>query len=95
MTPEATISKKIRDPLRVLWFRLLSLQYYTRLKVVMDLNLIRDEDMALGKEELFNRVFQRAAEEKRLPELWDRVEQEYSDGKYPYNPYREHGGTYK
>lgn len=78
----------IRDPVRVLWYRLLTLSYWDSLQIVKDLGLIEDEDKGLRDEELYSRVFQRAIAKKKMAVLWDSVEGKYSDGKYSYNPFR-------
>jgi chromatin segregation and condensation protein Rec8/ScpA/Scc1 (kleisin family) len=67
------------DFARKLTYRFLSLSYYIRIKIALDLGLILDEDKKLDDEELLKQVFRRAKESNKLKELWDKIEEAHGD----------------
>lgn len=73
---------------RILTYRFFELPHVKRLDVIRALNLIRDEDEGLSDTDLFHRAMMRARDERRLAELWDKVQQQHNDGEYQDNPYR-------
>jgi predicted phosphodiesterase len=77
----------MNSPLRLLTYRLLDLPLVKRFTVAQRLNLIRDEDAGLNDHEVFRRVLRRAVDEHRLHQLWNDVQSQYTDGKFPTNPF--------
>jgi len=79
-------------PERVLTYRFFDLPYVIRLEIARELDLWSDEDdeMSWECEEVFDLIFERASRwVDTLADLWDRVEEQHGDGKYPTNPFRE------
>lgn len=62
---------------RTLAYRFLSLPYHIRIKLAVELELLRDEDKRLQDMELFKQIFRRAKEEDKLAKLWELVEKKY------------------
>jgi hypothetical protein len=60
-------------PGRRLTYRFLNLPHHSRLKIVQELGLVREDDEGLRDAELYSRYFSRAAEAGSLPRLWDLV----------------------
>jgi hypothetical protein len=81
MSAKSTTSQEERkmDFARKLTYRFLSLSYYIRIKIALDLGLILDEDKKLDDEELLKQVFRRAKESNKLKELWDKIEEAHGD----------------
>lgn len=75
------------NPAKTLTYRFLSLPHLVRLEIAQSMNLLREEDEGLFDAELLDRILKRAADAKRLAELWDQVEVRYGDRSYPTNPY--------
>ncbi len=87
--PTEEAVKPMNSPLRVITFRLFELPYLTRLDIARRLNLVRNEDAGLRDYEVFKRVLQRASDEGQLAKLWDLVEAEHADQRFPVNPFRD------
>lgn len=87
-TQEKGPGTEIMDPVRVLTYRFFDLAHVVRIDIARELNLLRDEDEGLKDYELFGRVLRRAAQEKLLAELWDKIEERHGDNKYTSNPFR-------
>lgn len=60
-------------PGRRLTYRFLNLPHHSRMKIVQELGLVREDDEGLRDAELYSRYFSRAAEAGSLPRLWDLV----------------------
>jgi hypothetical protein len=60
-------------PGRWLTYRFLNLPHHSRVKIVQELGLVREDDEGLRDAELYSRYFSRAAEAGSLPKLWDLV----------------------
>lgn len=60
-------------PGRRLTYRFLNLPHHSRVKIVQELGLVREDDEGLRDAELYSRYFSRAAEAGSLPKLWDLV----------------------
>jgi len=60
-------------PGRRLTYRFLNLPHHSRVKIVQELGLVREDDEGLRDAELYSRYFSRAAEAGSLPRLWDLV----------------------
>ena len=61
-------------PGRRLTYRFLNLPHHSRIKIVQELGLVREDDEGLRDAELYSRYFSRAAEAGSLPRLWDLVD---------------------
>ena len=75
------------NPARTLTYRFFDLPHIVRIDVARSLGLYRDEDEGLQDFELFGRIFERAIAENALAALWDAVERQHADGRYPSNPF--------
>ncbi len=75
------------DAARTLTYRFLDLAHIDRLKLAQDLGIYTNEDEGLFDAELFDRIFERAEQQKLLERLWDSVEAKHGDGQNPVNPY--------
>lgn len=60
-------------PGRRLTYRFLNLPHHSRVKIVQELGLVREDDEGLRDAELYPLYFVRAAEAGSLPKLWDLV----------------------
>jgi hypothetical protein len=75
------------DPLRILTYRFFDLRHATRIHLLCELGLYRDEDEGLQDFELFEAVLVRAKKFGLLAVLWGRVERSHADDKYKLNPF--------
>jgi hypothetical protein len=75
------------DAARTLTYRFLDLPHITRIEIAQELVLYKNEDEGLRDPELLERIFRRAAEQKILAKLWDKVEEQHADGRNPTNPF--------
>lgn len=73
---------------RKLTYRFLDLPHVVRIEIAYQLELYTNDDEGLRDPELFDRIFQRATRNKKLADLWDKVEQHHDDGRNPTNPFR-------
>jgi predicted phosphodiesterase len=78
------------NPAKTLTYRFLSLPHLVRLEIAQGLGLLREEDEGLFDAELLDRILKRAADENRLAELWDRIEDRHGDHTHTVNPYARH-----
>ncbi len=79
----------IMDRERALVRRYLTLGYVQRMRVATDLGLLKDGDDELPEGERHKLQLKRAKEDGILDRLWDQVEEEHGDGRYPVNPFAE------
>lgn len=86
-TPAADASPSAEDHKQRLTFRFLRLPTLDRYQIALTLGLMREGDDALPPNTVFLEVFKRAAEARRLAELWDETEKRLDD-RAPFNPYR-------
>jgi hypothetical protein len=86
--PSIGLETEMLDPIRVLTYRFLDLAHVVRIDIARELSLLRDEDEGLEDYKLFSRVLTRAAQEKLLAQLWDKIEERHGDKKYTSNPFR-------
>ena len=79
------------SPERILTYRFFQLPYIVRLKGARELGIWEDEDYGMCQEtkEIFDLVFEQVCSVNMVADLWDRVEEQHGDGKYPTNPFRE------
>lgn len=75
------------DAARTLTYRFLDLSHITRIEIVQELDLYKNEDEGVRDPELLERIFRRAKDGKLLAQLWDLVEKQHDDGLYVTNPY--------
>lgn len=68
------------NPARELSVRFLTLPLYKRIRLAQKLGLLEEEEKSLQADELSERIFSRAKEEKKLDQLWDAVEVAYGKG---------------
>ena len=55
-------------------YHFLTLPVGIQIQLVQDLGLFREEDRGILDPELFRRVIQRASDQDKLSELWDKVQ---------------------
>ena len=72
---------------RILVYRFFSLSYPQSIRIAIALDLLKDEDRGAGETELLNRFYARAKLAGKLADLWNLVEQNYSDGQILRNPF--------
>lgn len=79
--PNSIINKgeTTMNPARTLAYRFLSLPYHTRIKLAVDLELLRDEDKDLQGIDLFKQIFRRAKEMDQISKLRESVEEKYGE----------------
>jgi hypothetical protein len=75
------------NPRRRLAHRFLDLPHHLQLAVASTLQLLQDGDKKEPTSEQFRRLFQRAAEQGKLSELWREVEKQHPDGEPEANPF--------
>ena len=75
------------DAVRKLTYRFLDLPHVVRIEIAYELGLYTNDDEGLRDPELFDRIFQRATRNKKLADLWDKVEHHHDDGRNPTNPF--------
>lgn len=75
------------NPARRLAYRFLELPYHVQHEIVEALGLFQEEDRNRPSDEQFSLFFRRAAENGKLADLWQRVEQRYPDGDPGKNPF--------
>ncbi len=75
------------NPARRLAYRFLDLPSHVQHEIVEALGLIQEEDRGRPADEQFNLYFRRAAENGKLADLWQQVEQRYPDGDPGKNPF--------
>src|ERR1017187_1657383 len=77
------------NPRRRLAHRFLDLPYHLQLAVASSLKLLQDADNKESTSEQFRRLFQRAAEQGKLSDLWREVEKQHPDGEPETSPFTE------
>jgi hypothetical protein len=75
------------NPRRRLAHRFLDLPYHLQMAVGSSLKLLQDEDKKEPATEQFRRLFQRAAEQGKLSDLWREVEKQHPDGEPETSPF--------
>ena len=75
------------NPARRLAYRFLELPHHVQREIVEALGLFQEEDRNRPVDEQFNLFFRRAAENGKLADLWQRVEQRYPHGYLGKNPF--------
>lgn len=63
------------DSDRKLVYGFLSLPYLVRLEIALQLDLMKDEEKGVQQTELYNRIFNRAVEEKKLDQLREAIKE--------------------
>jgi hypothetical protein len=64
------------------------LPHHVQHEIVEALGLIQEEDRSRPSDEQFSLIFRQAAQNGKLADLWQRVEQKYPDGDPGKNPFR-------
>lgn len=78
--PNPHTPEPILNPKRRLTYRFLSLPFRTQIAIAHAVDVLTDQDRALGDEELFVVLFARAAEQAKLALLWSETEKHHADG---------------
>jgi hypothetical protein len=77
------------DRERRLTYRFLTLPFRHQIAIANSLNLLTDEDLAMGDQELFRELFKRAAAKGLLGELWTETENRQADPSTSPNPFKD------
>ncbi len=95
-TPDAEAERELEsrevsadmDPRRRLTYRYYGLAFNTRIAIAQSLGLLEDVDRDVAESELFRRFFERAVQRRLLERLWEKVEDQYDEGRLSENPFK-------